>query len=139
MTFNQVKSWCRILLEWRCNWQEDYSRRLNLQIIGFDEQHGGETWEQTTIRVSKLLEDKLELPNIEHERAHMVGRSVDYWTRPIIVRFVRFCDREAVMRNVSKLRGTKIYFNEDLCPASLAIKKTQFPEMKQARRDGKVA
>lgn len=126
-------------LEERCNWQEDYSRRLNLQFVGIEESSGGETWEQTATRVSKLLENKLELPNIELERAHRVGRSIDHRTRPIIARFTRFRDRESVMRNVSKLRGTKIYVNEDLCPASQAIKRAQIPEMKQAKRDGKVA
>lgn len=125
-------------LEERCNYQEDYSRRNNLQIIGIDEQPE-ETWEQTAVKVSKLLEDKFELPNIELERAHRVGRRDDTRFRPIIARFSRFCDREAVMRNVSKLRGTNIFVNEDLCPASQAIRKAQIPMMKQARRDGKVA
>ena len=61
---------------------------------------------------------KLELPNIELERAHRVGQRFEHRFRPISVRFSRFCDREAVMRNVFKLRGTRIFINEDLCPAS---------------------
>ena len=42
-------------LEDRCNYQEDYNRRNNLQIIGLEERPDGETWEQTAVRVSKLL------------------------------------------------------------------------------------
>ena len=43
------------------------------------------------------------------------------------------------MRNVFKLRGTRIFINEDLCPASQSIKKSQMPLLIQARSEGKVA
>ena len=125
-------------MEERCNYNEDHSRRNNLRIVGGEEQHD-ETWEQTAIQVSKLLESKLELPNIHLERAHRVRRRFDQRSRPIVARFSRYCDREAVMRNVRKLRGTRIYINEDLCPASQSIKKAQIPLMKQARNEGKLA
>lgn len=115
-----------------CNYQEDYSRRNNLQIIGIREQPG-ETWEKRAIQVSKILEGKLELPNIELERAHRVGQRFDDRNRPIIARFAMYCDHEAVVRNVSNLRGTRIYVNEDLCPASQNIRKAQIPLLKQAR------
>ena len=75
-------------LENRANYQEDYNRWNNLQITGVEEQAEGETWEQTAIIVNKLLEDKLQLPNIHLERAHRVGRRDDvHRSRPIIARF----------------------------------------------------
>ncbi|KAK3876681.1 hypothetical protein Pcinc_018560 [Petrolisthes cinctipes] len=126
-------------LEERCNHQEDHSRRNNLQIVGMEERPEGETWEQTAVLVSKLLEDKLELPNLQMERARRVGQRSNQLTRPIIARFVRFCDREAVMRSVTKLRGTRIFINEDLCPASQSIRKAQLPLLKKARSEGKLA
>lgn len=43
------------------------------------------------------------------------------------------------MRSVNKLRGTRIYINEDLCPASQAIRRAQLPLLKQAKSNGKVA
>ncbi|KAG0715406.1 hypothetical protein GWK47_011976 [Chionoecetes opilio] len=43
------------------------------------------------------------------------------------------------MRNVAKLRGSRIYINEDLCPASQEIKREQLPLLKQAKSEGKVA
>ncbi|KAG0701735.1 hypothetical protein GWK47_025212 [Chionoecetes opilio] len=43
------------------------------------------------------------------------------------------------MRNVAKLRGSSIYINEDLCPASQEIKRVQLPLLKQAKSEGKVA
>ncbi|KAK3892984.1 hypothetical protein Pcinc_003163 [Petrolisthes cinctipes] len=57
-------------LEERCNYLEDHSRRNNLQIVGLEERPEGETWEQTAVPVSKLLKNKLELPNLQMERAH---------------------------------------------------------------------
>ena len=68
-----------------------------------------------------------------------MGRQDDHRSHPIIAHFSRFGDREAVTRNVTKLRGTRIFINEDLCPASQSIRKAQLPQLKQARSEGKVA
>lgn len=130
---NQIRE-----LQEKANYQEDFTRRNNLQIIGLEEKVG-ETWEQTTVQISQLLEQKLQLPNIQIEGAHRVGRRDDHRPRPVVAQFSRYADREAVLRNVTKLRGTKIFINEDLCPASQAVRKAQLPQLKQARSEGKVA
>lgn len=126
-------------LEKRCNYQEDYSRRNNLRITGIQEQSNGETWEETANTVSKLFEEKLQLPSIKLERAHRTGPATASGPRTIVARFERFGDREAVIRNARKLKGTGIFINEDLCQASLELKKSQFPIMKKAREEGKIA
>lgn len=125
-------------LEARTNYQEDYNRRNNLQIVGLEEQTN-ESWEQTAVKVTKLLEEKMELLQVEVERAHRVGPRREERNRPVVVRFSKFSDREAVRRNAAKLRGTRIYVNEDLCQASQAIRKEKLPLLKQARREGKIA
>ncbi|KAK3889420.1 hypothetical protein Pcinc_006584 [Petrolisthes cinctipes] len=73
------------------------------------------------------------------ERAHRVGQRRDAGPRPIVARFSRYSDREAVMRSARKLRETNIYISDDLCAASQAIKNAQMPQLKQARAQGKVA
>lgn len=135
----QVKTHKIQELEDKIIYQEDYNRRKNLQITGLREQQHGETWEQTAVQVSKLFEDKMQLPGMEIERAHRVGQRREEEGRPVIVRFNKFSDREAVLRNCNKLKGTNIYVNEDLSPASQAIKKGKMPLLKQARMDGKIA
>lgn len=125
-------------LEGQGNYQEDHNRRNNLQIIGVEEKSGGETCEQTAVQVSKLLE-KFQLPSIQFERAHRVGQRSEDRGRAIIARFSRFGDREAVIRNVKKLRETKIFINEDMCPASQCIRKVQLPLLKEARIEGKIS
>ena len=123
----------------RLNYQEDYSRRNNLRISGLEEPRSNETWEQTSTLVNELFTSKLQLPNMKLERAHRVGPASPSRPRTVVVRFERFGDREAVLRNARKLKGTGVYLNEDLCAASQAIKQSQFPLMKQARLQGKTA
>lgn len=125
-------------LERRLNYQEDYNRRNNLRITGIQEQPG-ETWEQTSAAVMKLLEEKLQLPPMNLERAHRVGPVDPSRPRTVVVRFNNFGDREAVMRNARKLKGTRVYINEDLCSASQEIKKNQIHLLRQARQEGKIA
>ncbi len=43
------------------------------------------------------------------------------------------------MRNANKLKGTNIFLNNDLCPASQAVKNAQMPLLKQAKAQGKIA
>ena len=57
----------------------------------------------------------------------------------IMARFERFGNREAMVRNARKLKETGIFINEDLCPASQEINKSQFPLTKKARENGKIA
>ena len=47
-------------LEERINHQEDYSRRKNIRISGMEERGSTETWEQTAVAVTTLLEEKME-------------------------------------------------------------------------------
>ena len=83
-------------LEKRSNYQEDYNRRNNLRITGIQEKPGGETWEETADTVSKLLEDKLQLPSLKLERAHRTGQTTSQRPRIVVGRCERFGDREAV-------------------------------------------
>lgn len=125
-------------LERRSNYQEDYNRRNNLRFTGIQEKQG-ETWEETAVTVTKILEEKLQLPAIRLERAHRTGPVTPTRHRVIVARFERFGDREAAIRNARKLKGTGIFINEDLCAASQELRKSQFPLMKKAREEGKIA
>ena len=73
------------------------------------------------------------------ERVHRVGPRRYAKPRTIVARFSRFSEREAVMRNASKLKGTNIFVNDDLCPASQAVKNAQMPLLGQAKAQGKIA
>ncbi|KAK4317401.1 hypothetical protein Pmani_011513 [Petrolisthes manimaculis] len=126
-------------LEDRCNYQEDHNRRNNLRFSGIEEQRGGESWEQTAEMVKSVIASKMQIPDINIERAHRTGKPLIQGHRIIVVRFATFVDRELVMRNTNKLKNTNIYVNEDLCAASQALVKSQIPVMKKARSEGKLA
>ena len=118
---------------------EDHSRRNNLRFSGIEELPN-ENWEQTAELVKKLVKNKLEFPeNFEVERAHRVGIRSSNKPRTIIAKFLRFQDRQKILRTSSKLKGTKIFVNEDLCEESLKKRKEKLPQLQQARREGKVA
>lgn len=144
-TINELKKKCQAagesidVLDDRCDYLEDYSRRNNVNITGMEERPGGETWEQTAEQVMKLFDKKMHLQNLSLERAHRVGQRMDQRPRPVVARFLRYSDRDLVMRNATKLRGTKIYINDDLCPASQDKRRQQLPLLQRARSEGKIA
>lgn len=59
--------------------------------------------------------------------------------RTIGVRFEIFADRETVLRNARKLKGSGVLINEDRCAASQALRTSQLPQLKQAINYGKRA
>ena len=126
-------------MDQRLNYQEDYNHRLNLRFSGVQELSASETWEETATLVQKLIEDKLQLPSMSLERAHRVGPVDPSRPRTIVARFEKFADRETALRNARKLKGSGIFINEDLCAASQALRTSQLPQLKQARKDGKIA
>lgn len=125
-------------LEHKVNYQEDYNRRKNLRFSGVQEPTN-ETWEQTAKRVTEILEEKLDLTSVQIDRAHRVGPRTTTRPRVIVVRFDKYADRETVLRNARKLKGSGIFINEDLCPASQEKKNQQLPTLQRARLEGKIA
>ena len=118
---------------------EDRSRRNNLCIEGIQESPR-ESWESTASKVLKLIKDKLSIQrNIEIERAHRVGRSLGNRPRTIVVKFLRFQDKDEVFQKKKLLARTDIYINEDFCRATIEERNRQLPQLKQAREAGKIA
>ena len=125
----------------RIDYLDDQSRRNNLRIDGLSE-FKKENWEQTQKLVENFIRDKIEIHNNpEIERAHRVGRFIANSQRPrtIVVKFMRFQDKQKLLMNSKKLKGSSIYFNEDLCEQSINKRKEQLPKLQAARRQGKIA
>ena len=121
----------------RIDYMDDQSRRNNLRFTGVKEEPG-ETWEKCQEKLSAILIDKLGM-DPSFERVHRIGRLGEKVPRDLVAKFTRFSEREAVMRNRRKMKGTNIFINEDLCPASIAVRMKQMPAYHQARKDGKLA
>ena len=93
--------------------------------------------------VYKFLENELELEdarNIEFQRVHRLGKKKAGQSRPIIVRFLRFPERELVFRNVRDLgEESDVKAYADFPKEIRDRRKKLWPKLKQAREDGKVA
>ncbi|KAI4815623.1 hypothetical protein KUCAC02_005761 [Chaenocephalus aceratus] len=77
---------------------------------------------------------------IEVERAHRMGngRGADK-PRQIVVKFLRFKDKTAVMGRRNRLKRTNIFLNEDYPEAVRQKRKELIPAMKAERSKGNIA
>lgn len=146
-----------LTMDYKSDYLDGQSRRNNLVIDGVLESDN-EKWADTEQKVLKLFGEKLDLDptKIEIERAHrtgkvsnnvqsntgngssMPGRKVDR-PRSIVVKFLRFKDRERVLWNANKLKGTKIFINEDYPEAVRQKRRELIPKMLEARKNGDYA
>ena len=85
-------------LEDKLLYQEVHNRRENLRFFGVPESTTGV---QNTFSVMhNFLKEELNLENeenIEFKRAHRIGKKKPGETRPVIVRFLKFPERERVL------------------------------------------
>ena len=129
------------LINDRCLFQEVYNRRENLRFLGFPEATSNE--EVVSETVYQFLERELELEgvrNIEFQRVHHIGKKKAGAVRPIIARFLRFPDRERIFRRALEVRDvTEVRVFTDLPKEIQERCKKQWPKLKKAREEGKVA
>ena len=90
---------------------EDTSRRNNLRIDGITEQPN-ETWKE----YMELNKNKLNMENVtDIDRCRRMSKHKDHRPRAIIFRLNKFKDKQKILRNPKKFKGTKIYIYEDFC------------------------
>ena len=114
-----------------------YIRRENLKISGIPED-SNEITQSTHKKVRKVFAEKLgiaESENIEFQRCHRLGgRPHTGKNRDVIIRFSRYQDRMSVWNSRGKLKGTKLFINEDLPPEIEDKRRKLYLVFKQARR-----
>ena len=127
--------------------QESYSKRENLIFEGIPEPQNG-TKDDCEKLIKDVLVNKLKIKNaqqIRFDRCHRMTRSFPSnnadsrpQTRPraIIARFNYFGDRQRVWQERKKLKGTKMFINEDFAKEIVERRKTLTPIMKAAHRNG---
>lgn len=120
---------------------ENQSRRNNILIDGIPDEKN-ESWQDTESKAKKLLAEKLELnpSTIEVERAHRNGKYEDGGRpRSIIMKLLRFKDKEEILKRAKSLKGTKIFINEDFSEKVRLRRKELLPQLKEAREHGNIA
>ena len=126
-------------LEDKLLYQEVYNRREN--FFGIPE---STTSAENTFEVMcNFLKEELDLENaenIEFQRAHRIGKKKTGEARPVIVRFSRFPESELVFRKVRELQSdTDVKVYSDLPKEISERRKRQWPRLKKAREEGKIA
>ena len=97
---------------------EDRSRCNNLRIGGISESRN-ETWEECEEEIQKAFNEKLGVKNFQIERAHHSKRSKCNSNienpRKIVRKLLYYKQKEKILRNTKKLKGSNIFINENFC------------------------
>lgn len=117
----------------KMDYLENQSRRSNIIIDGVPEEKG-ENWEMSEMKVQEILGKKLGLnvKDIEIERAHRVGKFDESRPRQIVVKLLRHKDKQMIQSQAKKLKGTRIYINEDYSDLIKKKRKELMPELRAA-------
>ena len=108
---------------------EDCSRRNNLVIFGVPEDTNTTTEDCDKVICDLLRKHKIIDPEDAHagllERAHRLGKKNREQSkpRPIIVLCGSFKDKQYILQNSNKLKGTRYFISEDYSKATLAIRR----------------
>lgn len=100
-------------------------RRNNLVFKGIPEE-SQEKWGDTERIINEFVSTNLGLKAGEIERAHRVGRPKADHIRPIVVKFLNFKDKSAILKNASKLKyleNPRVWIEEDFSARMQLIRK----------------
>ena len=105
-------------LEEKCNDNEQYSRRYNVRIHGVNNPISAvsDTKEDCFRTVIEFCRNEIgiEVKHEEIDRVHRVGKPNSDGARTLIVKFKSYESKRKIMINKRKLKGRKLYLNEDL-------------------------
>lgn len=135
-----------LILDEKSEFLDRQTRRANIIIDGIPEAEK-ENNVVTEEKVLEIFKEKLNLDpkTITVEQAMRTGKvnissdGTQGRPRPVFVRFHRTKDRDLVLRNARKLKGTRIFINEDYPEAVRQRRKELLPKMKEARARGDIA
>ena len=117
---------------------EDRSRRNNIRIDGINE-HNKESWEECKTRVHSMSKERLDIKDVEIERAHRSGRKSRSKPRRTVCKLLQFKDKQNILRKAKLLKGTNIFINKDYCQDTVEYRKELCEEVKVLRSQGKIA
>jgi len=103
----------------RLNDLEQYGRRWNLRIWGIEGDSKNETTEESMRKVVQFIRERLEIHDVHEESieiAHRLGTYRLRENRAMIVRFMTRPDRQRVLNQRRRLRGSQFKIVEDLTP-----------------------
>ena len=85
-----------------------------------------------------MLKERLDIENVEIERAHRAGRKNINNTRTTVCKLLRFKDKQNILRKAKRLKGTNIFINEDYYQDTVKYRKELWEKVKVLRSQGKI-
>nr|KAG5690472.1 hypothetical protein BaRGS_016472 [Batillaria attramentaria] len=122
-------------LEERLDDVEGRSRRSNLLFNGIPQTYTNETWQESEVTVKSVLKEKLGIEdNVQFDRVHRLkGGAGSSSSPPVIAKFTFYKDKEHVLRNKQKLKGSDIFVGEDYTNRMRDIRKKLSSHLKSAK------
>ena len=117
---------------------EDRFRGDNLRIDGLKEIEN-ETWKESEQILKSMIQIKLEVEDVNIERAHRVGNTNNISPRTVVAKFSSFKGKQIVLSVAKKLKGQNIYINKDFFKETMDIRKEKWKSVKLLRSQGKHA
>lgn len=138
---------CMTVMDTKTDFLDSQSRRHNVIIEGIPETEK-EKVSELEEKVLIIFKDQLELDHrtIGIERIQRTGKAPKAdgglprpRPRPLLVKLLRIKDRDSVLSNAKKLKGSRIFINEDYPDAVRQRRRELLPQMKAARERGDFA
>jgi hypothetical protein len=89
-------------------------RMRNIVIFGVSES-ATEQWTEVDVQIANIA-SKLGIAEIDYDQAFRLGKKTAGKVRPILVKLLRTRDRFQIMGLRNRLKGTKIFINDDKDP-----------------------
>ena len=138
---------------WDYQINPDYIQHKLSQKIDLDEiteesmpqkRRKGETWEISEEKATKVFKEKLGIEkDIIIERTNRKKRNYKdkdkKRPRTIVLRLANVKDKNIILKNVNKLKGSDVYVNEKFNRETTELRKKLWEEVKQLRSEGKFA
>ena len=100
----------------------------------------GETQEQCEEELQNIFKEKLDLENIDIERAHRSkGKTSSNKPKTIACKLQSYKQKKEVLKNVKKLKGSNVFINEDFCFETMQRRKELWEEVKRLGSEGQIA
>ncbi|XP_072142792.1 uncharacterized protein [Dermacentor andersoni] len=114
---------------------EDRSRRSNLVVFGIDDRTNETEADLRQKVIKDVFEDRLGVKCLSIARIHRLGKHPG--KRPVILFFQNYMEKQEVLRNCKKLKGTQISVQNDFSVETLRKRKLLWQSAKADKEQGK--
>jgi len=120
-------------LEKNADVQEGRSRRNNIIIHGM-EKKSNETGTDCEMFVKNLLSEKMDVADVKFDSVHRINSKPN---SPIIARCCFYQDKLRILKAKTRLKGSRIFVDDDFSKTVRDIRHNLAPYLKSARAEGK--